>query len=309
LNQAAFLIKEKAKKLNSEGGNVMKILGICSTNVPKGKSASMFLLCRALEASKNKGAETEAVCLSDYRILPCSSLGECLMLKQCPLSKDKRDDMQKLFQKLEWADGFIFSYHVNTVLPPNNLIDFFDRLSTSVNMTPKYHEYIKDKFPWVKGRYFVDKRAGIICCTSGLGVDYGAADLATLLMSMGARLASISRIAMNDYGASPYLDETQLYKNISGTDLAAWMARNVGERVVTGPAFYDKTLRCGETFETLLNTETNIGITEDKPVGRLARYLSLPTGANSEDGTKRRKLFHCLQKPSLKTWFGKFQHS
>jgi len=39
------------------------------------------------------------------------------MFKPCPLLKDEHDDMQKLFLKLEEADGFIFSYPVNAVLP------------------------------------------------------------------------------------------------------------------------------------------------------------------------------------------------
>lgn len=269
----------------------MKVLGICATNAPKRKSTSMFLLEKALEAARAQGAETEALRLSDYTILPCTACGICIMFKPCPLLKDEHDDVQKLFLKLEEADGFIFSYPVNAVLPPHTLINFFDRLSPSQKMTSQYQVYVMDQIPWVKGRFFVNKKVGIICCASGMGMEHGASALTPLLMSMRASVVAVAGIAMFEYDRAPHIAATPLQKDIEGADFAIRMAQGVGERVVTGPVVYDETIKYVQSPETIAKLAENRGITEEKLEAWIARSMggTVSSSSPARDSSAKRE--------------------
>ncbi|WP_054033572.1 flavodoxin family protein [Desulfatitalea tepidiphila] len=80
----------------------MKILGlVCS---PRKAGNTEILVEAALSGAREKGAQTEWVCVADKQISPCDACGACAVDGICVIE----DDMQEIYQKLELADGIIF---------------------------------------------------------------------------------------------------------------------------------------------------------------------------------------------------------
>jgi len=80
----------------------VKIVGIvCS---PRKGGNTEILVAEALNAAREKGAETEIVLMADKQINPCDACDACLENGACVIE----DDMQDIYQKLENADGIIF---------------------------------------------------------------------------------------------------------------------------------------------------------------------------------------------------------
>ncbi len=80
----------------------MKITGIvCS---PRKGGNTEILVEQALNAAREKGAETEMILLAEKQISPCDACQGCLEEGVCVIE----DDMSDIYQKLENADGIIF---------------------------------------------------------------------------------------------------------------------------------------------------------------------------------------------------------
>lgn len=80
----------------------MKVLGIvCS---PRKGGNTEIMVREALGVAQEASAETELFLISGKSVAPCDSCGSCEKTGICHI----KDDMQELYQKLEWADGIIF---------------------------------------------------------------------------------------------------------------------------------------------------------------------------------------------------------
>lgn len=79
----------------------MKILGVVGSSRKSGNTAT--LVRSALEAAKSDNVETDMVFLSDYSFNGCIGCESCKTTYQCII----KDDMQKLYPKIETADAII----------------------------------------------------------------------------------------------------------------------------------------------------------------------------------------------------------
>jgi multimeric flavodoxin WrbA len=83
--------------------NNMKVLGIMGS--PRRQSNTEILLDKALEGTREAGAEVEKVLVSKLKISPCLEIYACLKDGNCAI----KDDMQLLYEKLLEADHIIFA--------------------------------------------------------------------------------------------------------------------------------------------------------------------------------------------------------
>jgi len=98
----------------------MRVVGIvCS---PRKEGNTEILVKEALHAAAEEGAETELVLVSDMDITPCSACDACLSGEGCMVN----DDMHKIYERLENADGLILGtpvYFVNVSAQAKAIID------------------------------------------------------------------------------------------------------------------------------------------------------------------------------------------
>lgn len=98
----------------------MKILGlVCS---PRKGGNTEILVEAALSGAREKGAQTELVCVADKQISPCDACGACAADGVCVIE----DDMQEIYQKLEMADGIILGtpvYFMNVSAQAKAIMD------------------------------------------------------------------------------------------------------------------------------------------------------------------------------------------
>lgn len=100
----------------------MLIVGICGS--PKTEhSSTHFLLEKALAAISD--ADTMLLNISDYKINHCTGCDSCVRKKPCPQSAN--DDMPKIEEKLQNADGIIIAAPSYFTSVPGVLKDFIDR--------------------------------------------------------------------------------------------------------------------------------------------------------------------------------------
>lgn len=98
----------------------MKILGIVGS--PRREGNTEIMVKEALEAARGKGAETELFLLADHDIAPCDGCTACAETGACVID----DDMQKLYELMEEADGLIFGtpvYFINVSAQAKAVID------------------------------------------------------------------------------------------------------------------------------------------------------------------------------------------
>jgi NAD(P)H-dependent FMN reductase len=222
----------------------------------------MFLLEEALKAAKKKGAETDAIKLADYTIVPFNGWSQCMMFKPCPLLKNKHDQMNELFNKIKDADAFIFSFPTYALLPPSVLINFIDRLSPDEDMRSQYKIYNMDHVPWVKGKFFVHKKVGIISCAAGTGMENAAAMMVPQFRAMRATVVAVTSIAMLEYDLGPHILASPIHKDIKNADFAIKIAQGIGERVVTGSVVFDETYKYEQNMEAIIALAKSRGMTE-----------------------------------------------
>ena len=79
----------------------MKILGISGS--PRQGGNTETLVRAVLEGAAARGCDTELVSLGGLQIGECLGCNQCADTFRCVL----RDDMQRLYQKLEEADGLV----------------------------------------------------------------------------------------------------------------------------------------------------------------------------------------------------------
>ena len=106
----------------------MLIIGISGTP-KKQKSNTQYLLSKALEAAgEYKSVDTKMINISDYQIRHCTGCDACVRKKSCPESI--HDDMPKLEEQLQKADGIIIAAPSYFSSVPGVLKDFIDRSRT-----------------------------------------------------------------------------------------------------------------------------------------------------------------------------------
>ena len=81
----------------------MKVLGIMGS--PRRQSNTEILLDRALEGSREMGAEVEKLAVSELKVRPCLEIYACLKDGRCAI----KDDMQQVYEKLLEADHIAFA--------------------------------------------------------------------------------------------------------------------------------------------------------------------------------------------------------
>lgn len=81
----------------------MKVLGIMGS--PRRQSNTEILLDRALEGSREMGAEVEKLAVSELKVRPCLEIYACLKDGRCAI----KDDMQRVYDKLLEADHIAFA--------------------------------------------------------------------------------------------------------------------------------------------------------------------------------------------------------
>lgn len=81
----------------------MLILGLAGS--PRNGSNSEILLDEALLGASEAGAEAEKAVLAKLKISPCIGCGSCEKTGECII----KDDMQKLYEKIEAAHALILS--------------------------------------------------------------------------------------------------------------------------------------------------------------------------------------------------------
>lgn len=89
-------------KSDVQGGKRMNIIGIIASQRKEGNTA--FIVNQILEGAKEQGAVTEAFRFSDLDIKPCRGCNGC---KQSDRGCVINDDMQKIYDALEYADTIV----------------------------------------------------------------------------------------------------------------------------------------------------------------------------------------------------------
>jgi multimeric flavodoxin WrbA len=163
----------------------MKILGICGTQKRgKNKSASEWFLKVALEAAKEKGAETESIRLINYNIIPCTACNRCFCGQLCPLLENSKDETSVIFDKMDKANAFIFSSPVYAYKMPAVVLNFIQR-------TRPLHEKERadiwgTEITAYKSNPFRGKAVGNLAVGAGLGLEGALFDLFHYLKAMTA---------------------------------------------------------------------------------------------------------------------------
>jgi multimeric flavodoxin WrbA len=124
----------------------MKIIGFTASPRKKGNTA--WVVNKILEGAKEQGAETQSWYFSDIDIKPCRS---CYGCRQGDLTgqSDSRciinDDMQKLYDALEYADALVLGSPVYMGQMSAQAKIFTDRLFGSKQYQPRFHPQFKEK--------------------------------------------------------------------------------------------------------------------------------------------------------------------
>ena len=98
----------------------MHILGIVGS--PRKGGNTELMVKAALDAAKEASAETDIFMVSEKNVTPCDACATCVQTGICHI----KDDMQELYQKLEWADGILFGtpvYFANMTAQAKAIID------------------------------------------------------------------------------------------------------------------------------------------------------------------------------------------
>ncbi len=175
----------------------MKILGICGTNKRKNKkSASDYFLRKALEATEELGAKTELIRLINYRIKPCLACNFCICGKLCPLLEDPKDDAKEIFEKIDEAEGIIFSFPVYAYQTPAVVINLLQRVRP-------FHELERAKatgleIKAVKSNPFSGKPIGNLAVAAAIGLEGALFGPLHILKALGATPVACAGISLLD---------------------------------------------------------------------------------------------------------------
>ena len=90
----------------------MKILGIAGS--PRRNGNTDILLAELLRGAISKGAEVQTIFLNNLKITGCQHCDSCLKTGKCRI----QDDVQKIYDELEWADVIVLASPVQFSGPP-----------------------------------------------------------------------------------------------------------------------------------------------------------------------------------------------
>ncbi|WP_405268869.1 flavodoxin family protein [Methanobrevibacter sp.] len=146
----------------------MKVLGINTS--PRENSNVRFALEAALEASAEKGAETEIIDVNPLTISPCQADNYCKANNsECGLN----DDMADIYKKIEEADGIILA----------SPIYFFDVTAQAKAVIDRLYCYFgNEEF----AKLFSTKKVSIITTNGGAPLEAFESSLNTQMQAFGA---------------------------------------------------------------------------------------------------------------------------
>lgn len=81
----------------------MRVLGIAGS--PRRGGNTDLLLAEVMRGAQSKGAEVRSIVLNDLKITPCQHCDACFEKGECRI----KDDMQKVYEALEWADRIVLA--------------------------------------------------------------------------------------------------------------------------------------------------------------------------------------------------------
>ncbi|MFH1406500.1 MAG: flavodoxin family protein [Candidatus Omnitrophota bacterium] len=129
----------------------MRVLALLAS--PRRNGNTEILLDEAIRGARSKGANVEKIAINNLKFLPCQNCGGCDKTGICVI----KDDMQKIYRKIKYADGIIIASPV-----------YFGSLSAQAKA-------MIDRFQsaWV-GKYMLKnkiagKKKGVFLCVSGSG--------------------------------------------------------------------------------------------------------------------------------------------
>lgn len=99
----------------------MKVLGICGS--PRRNGNTDLLLSEFLRGAASEGADIKTIHLNNLKIAPCQHCDACLKTGKCKI----QDDMQKIYDELEWADAIVLASPVQFFGPPAPVKAMIDR--------------------------------------------------------------------------------------------------------------------------------------------------------------------------------------
>lgn len=123
----------------------MKVLALSAS--PRTRGNTTFLLDQILDAARESGAETELVQLNSLEIQGCQADYACKAKGRCAL----QDDMQGLYDKLDWADAVVFGSPVYLWNVNGQMKTVMDRLFAYLN-------------PDLSSRVQPGKRSALVVC-------------------------------------------------------------------------------------------------------------------------------------------------
>jgi multimeric flavodoxin WrbA len=98
----------------------MRILGIVGS--PRIEGNTEIMVKEALDAARQRGAQTELVLAAEHDVNPCNGCMGCTESGECIIE----DDMQGVYEKLEQCNGLIFGtpvYFINVSAQAKAMID------------------------------------------------------------------------------------------------------------------------------------------------------------------------------------------
>ncbi|MDR2793322.1 MAG: flavodoxin family protein [Treponema sp.] len=116
----------------------MKIIGFTASPRKEGNTA--WAINKILEGAKEQGAEIQAWYFSDLDIKPCKGCWSC---KKGDRGCIINDDMQKLYEALEYADALVLGSPIYMGQMSAHARIFTDRLFAQIS--PRFSPYFKEK--------------------------------------------------------------------------------------------------------------------------------------------------------------------
>lgn len=100
----------------------MRVLGLHGS--PRRGGNSELLLDEALRGARDAGAETRLIHLAELRISGCTECNDCYSDGECSTA----DDMERVYEALEWADRIIFGSSIFFMGLPSQAKAVVDRM-------------------------------------------------------------------------------------------------------------------------------------------------------------------------------------
>ncbi len=100
---------------------MIRVLGVIGS--PRRNGNTHILIDKVLEGAKSEGADIDSLFLNDYKISECDGCHACWKGLEC----SKKDDMNKLYQKIIDADALVFGTPVYWYGPTALMKMFIDR--------------------------------------------------------------------------------------------------------------------------------------------------------------------------------------